>query len=92
MSIIITLINNTIVFISHNAICFGCFTPMSHGVNKKSLPVVSPPPLPLVRFSPDFFVALTVIFYQDFFYNAFIDLYNNCCGEFGEQLAKNSLM
>ena len=43
---IITLINNTIVFVSHNAICFGCFTPMSHGVNKKVLPVVSAPPPP----------------------------------------------
>ena len=66
MSIIITIIGNITVFVSHNAICFGFFMPMSHGINKEASPVVSPAPLPLTRFSPGSFVVLQEILYQHF--------------------------
>ena len=39
---------------------------MSHGVNKKAPPIVSPLPLPLTRFSPGFFVVLQAMLYQPF--------------------------
>ena len=51
VSIIITVISNISVLVSHNAICSGCFMPLSHGVNKKALPVVSPPPSPYQVFT-----------------------------------------
>ena len=66
MSIIITIIGNITVFVSYNAICFGFFMPMSHGINKEASPVVSPAPQPLTRFSPGFFVVLQEILYQHF--------------------------
>ena len=43
-SIIITIISNITVSVSHNVISFGCFMPINHGVNKKAPPVMSPPP------------------------------------------------
>ena len=41
--------------------------PMSHGVNKKAPPIVSPQPLPLTRFSQGLFVVLQAILHQHFF-------------------------
>ena len=45
-SIIITIINNITVPVSHNVLCFGCFMPISHGIKKKAPTVVSPPTTP----------------------------------------------
>ena len=42
VSIIITIISNITVLVSYNVIYFGCFIPMSHGVNKKALPIAFP--------------------------------------------------
>ena len=39
---------------------------MSHGVNKKAPPIVSPPALPITRFSPGFLIVLQAILYQPF--------------------------
>ena len=58
MPIIITIISNITVLVSHNVICFGCFMPMSHVIYKKAPPTVSPPPLPLTRVFTRFFAAL----------------------------------
>ena len=43
--IIITIISNITVLVSHNVICFGHFMSMSHGANKKA-PTIIPPPQP----------------------------------------------
>ena len=43
--IIITIISNITVLVSHNVICFGHFMSMSHGANKKA-PTIIPPPTP----------------------------------------------
>ena len=67
MSIIISIISNTTMLLSHNFICFGHFMPMSYGTNKKAPTIVSPPPLSLNRFSPGLFVVLQEILYQPFF-------------------------
>ena len=53
--------------VSHNIICFGYFNRMSHGVNKKAPPIVSPSPLTLTRFSPGLFVVLQEILDQPSF-------------------------
>ena len=45
-SILITIISNITVLVSHNVICFGYFFPTSHGVSKKAPPNVSPTPFP----------------------------------------------
>ena len=66
-SIIITVISNIIVLVSHNVFCLGHFMPMSYGVNEKTLPIVSLPPFDLSRFSPSLFVVLQGILYQPFF-------------------------
>ena len=50
------------MLVSHNAICFGCFMPLSHGVNKEAHPVASFPPLPLTRFSTGFFVLQAILY------------------------------
>ena len=42
------------------------FYTMSHGVNKKAPPIVSPPALPITRFSPGFLIVLQAILYQPF--------------------------
>ena len=42
MSIIITIVSNITVLVSHNIIFFGFFMPLSHGVNKKTPSSVSP--------------------------------------------------
>ena len=39
---------------------------MNHGVKKKAPLIVSPPPLPLTRFSPSLLVVLQEILYQPF--------------------------
>ena len=50
LSIAITNISNAAALVSHNIICFGCFMTMSHNVNKKATPIVSPHPSPLSGF------------------------------------------
>ena len=65
VSIIITIISNITVLVSHNVICFRYFIPMSHGVSKNAPPILSP--IPPTRFSPELFVILQKILYQPFF-------------------------
>ena len=50
VSIIITIISNITVLVSHNAICFGYFIRISHDVNKKAPLIVSPTPPSLLGF------------------------------------------
>ena len=64
MSIIITIISNITVLVSHNVICLGYLMPMNHGVKNKARLIFSPPPLPLTRFSPGLFIVLQEILYQ----------------------------
>ena len=64
MSIIITIVSNIILSVSHNIIFLKFFMPMTHGVNKKTpLSAFSylPPP---TRFLPGLFVVLQEILYQ----------------------------
>ena len=64
VSNIITIISKITELVSHN-IASHSYIPISHGVNKKSPPIVSPGPLPyqvLIRF-----FNLQEIFYQLFF-------------------------
>ena len=64
MSNIITIISKITELVSHNIVSHS-YIPISHGVNKKSPPIVSPGPLPyqvLIRF-----FNLQEIFYQPFF-------------------------
>ena len=44
--VIIAIISNITLLVSHNVICFGYYMPMSHGMIKKAPPTVShtPPP------------------------------------------------
>ena len=52
MSIIITIVSNVTVLVSQNIIFFGFSMPMSHGVNNKTPPSVSPHlPLPYQVFA-----------------------------------------
>ena len=67
MSIIISIISNTTMLLSHNVICFGHFMPMRYGANKEAPTIFSLPPLSLKRFSPGLFVVLQEILYQPFF-------------------------
>ena len=67
VSIIITIMSNTTVLLSHDVICFRHFMPMSYGDNKQAFTIVSPPPHPLNRFSPGLFVVLQEILYLLFF-------------------------
>ena len=60
MSIIITIVSNITVLVSHNIIFFECFMPMSHGVNMKTPSSVSP-------HLPGLFVLLREILYQTSF-------------------------
>ena len=62
VSIIITIISNITVLVSHNVIWFECFMPMSHSINKKAPPILSPTP-PLYQVFTRF-VALQEILYQ----------------------------
>ena len=41
LCVIITIISNITVSVSHNVICFEYFMPISHGVNKKAPRIVS---------------------------------------------------
>ena len=66
MSIIITIFSNITVLASHNVICLGYLMSMNHGVKKKAPLIVSPPALPLTRFSPSLLVVLQEILYQPF--------------------------
>ena len=51
MSIVITIITNITVLVSHNIIYFRYFMLTSHGVNKKAPPVVSPTLFPYQVFT-----------------------------------------
>ena len=46
MSIIITIISNITVLVSHSAICCGYFMPTNHGISSKASLIVSPTLLP----------------------------------------------
>ena len=75
MSIIITIIGNNTVLVSHNLILFGFFMSMSHGVKKKRLlqvppsrPLPPPPPPPSpTSVLPGLFVVSQEILYQPSF-------------------------
>ena len=67
MTILISIMSNIAVLVSHNVIGFGYFIPMSHGVNKKSTPITAPTPLLLTGFSPGLLVGLQEMFYKHFF-------------------------
>ena len=62
VSIIIAIVSNITVLLSHNIICSGCFMRMSHGINKKASPIASPTTFLLTRFSPSLFLVLQEIF------------------------------
>ena len=65
MSIIITIINNITVLVSHSVICFGYFMCMSHDVSIRRLFQLSTPtPSPLTKFSPGLSFVLQEIVYQ----------------------------
>ena len=49
------------MLVSHNVICLGYLMSMNHGVKKKAPLIVSPPALPLTRFSPSLLVVLQEI-------------------------------
>ena len=69
VSIIITIISNITLLVSHNIIYFGYFMPTSHGTNKKAPPIVSPTPLPyqvFTRFACCFIRnSVSTFFYAD---------------------------
>ena len=67
VSVIITIINNITVLVSHYVICFGYFISMSHGVNKKTPPIVSPRPSHLPGFH-----QVCLLFYNKYFINPFL--------------------
>ena len=68
MSIIITIIGNNTVLVSHNLILFWFFMSMSHGVKKKRLLQVSPSSsIPPTSVLPGLFVVLQEILYQPSF-------------------------
>ena len=64
VSLIITIVNNITVLVSHNVICSGYFMPMSHGVNKKA-PQLSPLTFP----SLPGFHKICLLFYKEYFIN-----------------------
>ena len=63
-SIIITVISNITVLVSHNVICFRYFMLMSHGVSIIRLLQLFLPRLPLTRSLPGLFVVLQEILCQ----------------------------
>ena len=67
-TIIIAIIKIT-VLVSDSTICLGYFMHMSHGINKKAPPTVSPNHHPphLTRFLPGLFIVLQKILYQTSF-------------------------
>ena len=65
--IIITIISNITVLVSHNVICFGHFMSMSHGANKKA-PTIIPPPNPPTPTQPLPFIRLVIL--QEIFYRS----------------------
>ena len=66
MSIIITIVSNITVLVSHNVIFFGFFMPMDHGVNKKTPSSVSPTFISSTRFLLGLFIVLEEILHQSF--------------------------
>ena len=42
--IVLECVCSKTVLVSHNIICFACFMPMRHGVNKKAITIVPPHP------------------------------------------------
>ena len=64
-TIIITIINIT-VLVSDSVICLGYFMHMSHGINKKAPPTVSPNHHPPT--SPGFY-QVCLLFYKKYFIN-----------------------
>ena len=74
VSIIITIIINITVLVSHNVICFGCFMRKSHSANRNVPPVVSPlHPSPLKGFQ-----KVCLLFYKQYFINIF-SLWSDYC-------------
>ena len=67
VSIIITIVGNITVLVSHNVIFFAFSMPMGHGVNKKTPSSVSPSSIPSTRFSLGLFIVLEEILYQSLF-------------------------
>ena len=67
MSIVITIVSNIAVLVSHNIIFVEFFMPMSHGVNKKTPSSASSHLHPPARFSPGLLVVLQEILYQPSF-------------------------
>ena len=67
VSIIITIVGNITVLVSHNVIFFAFSMPMGHGVNKKTPSSVSPTSIPSTRFSLGLFIVLEEILYQSLF-------------------------
>ena len=67
MSIVITIVSNIAVLVSHNIIFFEFFMHMSHGVNKKTPSSASSHLHPPARFSPGLLVVLQEILYQPSF-------------------------
>ena len=73
MSIIIAIVSNITVLVSQNIICLGCLMRMSHSINKKASPIVSPTTFLLTRFSPGMFLVLQEIFtVKQFFSNSLV--------------------
>ena len=74
MSIIITIIINITVLVSHSVICFGCFMRKNHSANKHAPLVVSPLyPSPLPGFQ-----QVCLLLYKQYFINIFW-LWSNYC-------------
>ena len=67
VSIIITIVDNITVLVSHNVIFFGFSMPMGRGVNRKTPSSVSPTSIPSTRFSLGLFIVLEEILYQSLF-------------------------
>ena len=67
VSVIITIISSITVLVLHYVICFGYFISMSHGVNKKAPPIVSPRPSYLLGFH-----QVCLLFYNKYFINPFL--------------------
>ena len=66
MSIIITIVSNITVLVSHNVTFFGFFMPMDHGVNKKTPSSVSPTFISSTRILLGLFIVLEEILHQSF--------------------------
>ena len=78
VSIIIIVISNITVSASHNAICFGYFMPMSHGVNKKS-PTIASLHFPTNQVFTRFVCCFTRNTLWTFFYSALTDYCKKEC-------------